>query len=150
MAELTVPHSDYFEGVLQLRGGTDEIRTWIVKRVKKDGKALITKIKKVRNGHDFYFSDQHYLQSFGKKLKQTFPGVLKASRKLHTQHRVTSKILYRVNVLFKPIPFRKEQIITLRGDKVKLLAFGQTAQIQYEKSGKKKNISLEQLMTARS
>ena len=97
----------YFEGILQLRETTDEIANWVRNKVQKDAKAVITKEKPVTNGIDLYFNDQHYLQSLGKKLKLQFGGTLTISRRLHTVHKITSKLLYRVSVLYKPLPFKR-------------------------------------------
>src|SRR5574341_611308 len=92
---------DYFEGVLQIREGSPELLAWIHNRIKTDGRARVAKEKKVKNGVDVYISDQHYLQNLGRQLKQKFTGILKTIKRLHTVNKMTSKLLYRVTVLFK-------------------------------------------------
>ncbi len=143
------PHNkDYFEGVLQIRGGNNELLDWIQDRIKKDGKAAITKAKKVKNGFDLYLTNQHYLQSLGRKLKQNFSGILKISQRLHTVDWVTSKHLYRVTVLFKVLPFKKGDIITFQGERIEILSIDHRAYVKNVKSGEKKDIDLEKLSRA--
>ena len=100
-------HPEYFEGILQLRNCTNKLVDWVINKIKKDNKAKIAKVKKVKDRIDLYISDQHYLRNLGKKIKENFNGVLKVSRKLFTQERITSKLLYRVTVLFKQIQYKK-------------------------------------------
>jgi len=135
----------YFEGILQLRETTDEIANWVRNKVQKDAKAVITKEKPVTNGIDLYFNDQHYLQSLGKKLKLQFGGTLTISRRLHTVHKITSKLLYRVSVLYKPLPFKRGDIIDVHGEQAIVLAVGSKVQIRYLSSSKKDVISADRL-----
>lgn len=135
----------YFEGILQLRETPEEIANWVRNRVKKDAKAVITKEKPVTNGTDLYFNDQHYLQSLGKKLKQQFGGTLTISRRLHTVHKMTSKLLYRVNVLFKPLRYKRGDIINVHGEEARVLSLGEKVQIQYLSSGKKDVVKADRL-----
>jgi len=140
------PHKEYFEGILQIRGGTEELLTWIRKQIKKDQRSTVTKEKRLKTGVDMYLSDQHYLQSLGKKIKAHFPGILTVSQKLHTLHRVTSKALYRVTVLFRPLSVKKGDIVTVRGEKVEILRIAKRAQVKEVDSGKKKEIDLKLLL----
>ena len=141
--------SDYFEGILQVRNGDKDLLLWIHNRIQVDGKARIAKEKRVKNGLDLYISDQHYLQNLGRKIKEKFSGILKVSKRLHTVDKMTSKHLYRVTVLFKTLPFKRGDIITIHGEKVEILAIGQKAQIKNVKSGAKKIIDLDTLLRAK-
>ena len=136
---------DYFEGILQIRDGSKELLTWVHNRIITDGRARVAKEKKVTNGIDLYLSDQHYLQNLGRKIKERFTGILKVSKRLHTTDKMTSKHLYRVTVLFKVLPFKRGDIITVYGEQVEILAIKHKAQIKDVKSGKKKEISLDVL-----
>ena len=135
----------YFEGILQLRETPDEIANWVRNKVQKDAKAVITKEKPVTNGIDLYFNDQHYLQRLGKTLKLQFGGTLTISRRLHTVHKITSKLLYRVSVLYKPLPFKRGDIIDVHGEQAIVLAVGSKVQIRYLSSSKKDVISADRL-----
>ena len=140
---------DHFEGILQIRDPTDELLDWIRKRIHSQQRATIAKEKKVTNGVDLYISSQHYLQNLGKQLKEKFGGVLKVSMRLHTVDRMTSRQLYRVTVLFQPVPFKRGDIVTLHGEKVEILRIGKKAQVKNIATGKKSEISLEILMRSK-
>jgi len=144
---IDIPHKDYFEGVLQLRDLTNELLDWVYKRVKKDQRAVITKEKKVRGGVDLYLSSQRYLQSLGKKLNETFPGILKITATLHTKAK-TGEDLYRVTVLFKLLPFRIRQVFDFEGEKVEILHMGKKVRIKYLKSGEKKHVDIARIIRA--
>lgn len=134
---------DYFEGILQIRHGNQELLKWVQDRIKADGRARVAKEKKVKNGVDVYISDQHYLQNLGRQLKHKFIGILKVSKRLHTTDKMTSKLLYRVTVLFKVLPFKRGDIVTLHGEQVEVLNIGNRAQVKVVKSGAKKDVDLE-------
>lgn len=135
----------YFEGILQLRNVSKEVHQWVHNRVKKDAKAAITKEKKVANGVDLYFNDQHYLQNLGHKLRDQFDGTLKTSRRLHTVHRMTSKLLYRVNVLFEPIGFKHGDKITYHGEEYEILRVEKKVHVKNLKTGQKSQLTLDAL-----
>ncbi len=136
---------DYFEGILQIRDGNQELITWVHNRIKTDGKARIAKEKKVTNGIDLYLNDQHYLQNLGRKIKEKFTGILKISMRQHTTDKMTSKLVYRVTVLFKMLPFKKGDILTVHGEPVELLRVANKAQVKDVKSGAKRDVDLELL-----
>jgi len=141
-------HSEYFEGILQIRHGNQELIDWILKKVQEDGKAKVTKAKKVRNGVDLYVTDQHYLQSLGKKIKQNFIGIYKVSTRLHTTDKMTSKLLYRISVLFKPLNVKRGEIIKIEGEEAEILGVDKRARIRLLRTGQKKEISLDKLEKA--
>ncbi len=142
-------HPDYYEGTLQVRGGDEKLYQWIHDLVKSDDKAAITKEKIVTNGRDFYVSDQHYLQNLGRQLQHNFAGIMKVSTRLFTQHKMTSKLIYRITVLFKTLGFTKGDTITLYGEEYLVLAVGRKALIKHNESGKKQEISMERLERAK-
>lgn len=143
-----LPRPDYFEGILQLRDCSQEIVDWVCETTEKDGKAAITKDKKVKGGRDLYFSSQKYLKALGKKLKERFPGIMKTSATLHTKSK-TGEDLYRVTILFRFLPFKKGDVIELKGEEVEILTIGKHARVKNVNTGKKENISLEEIARAR-
>lgn len=137
---------DYFEGILQIRNGSEEMLMWVHDRIKKEGKAAVAKEKRVRNGVDLYITDQHYLQNLGRKLRERFQGILKTSKRLHTTDKMTSKLLYRVTVLFKPFPFKRGDIITFHGEQVEIVRLANRVTVKDIKSGQKKEVDPELLL----
>lgn len=135
-------HPDYFEGILQLRDCSEEIINWVRNTVKKEERARISKDKKVRGGRDLYFTDQHYLQRIGKKLKETFPGIVKKSSKLFTVSRQTGKEVHRVNVLFRSLPVRVGQTFEYLNQRVKLVKVDKMVTL-LSKDGKRNIMKLD-------
>jgi NMD protein affecting ribosome stability and mRNA decay len=94
-------HRDYYEGILQLRNPSPELKNFVRNQFKNNKKAWIAKEVPQKKGFDLYISSNRFLLALGKRLKKSFKGEYKISRKLHTQNRLTSKIVYRVTVLFR-------------------------------------------------
>ena len=110
---------NYYEGKLQLRNPNEEVINFIRNQFKlrnsknfeslensknfqkHNEKVWIAKQETVKNGMDLYISSNRFLLALGKKLKKSFKGELKKSRKLHSKDRQTSKTTYRVTVLFR-------------------------------------------------
>jgi len=91
----------YYEGTLQLRNPNKEVINFIKNQFKNNEKVHIAKHEKLKTGIDFYISSNRFLLSLGKKLKKSFKGELKTSRKLHSKNKITSKDVYRVTVCFR-------------------------------------------------
>ena len=137
---------DYFEGVLQLRHSSKEVVDWVHKRIKEDDKARIAKEKKTVNGIDIYLSDQHYLQNLGRKIRQRFFGILKVSKRLHTVHKMTSRHLYRVTVLFRELPWKRGDVIRVHGDEMRILGLNGRMKLQDIKTCQKKDIDVQHFL----
>jgi len=140
-----LPHAKYFEGTLQLRDTTEEVHQYVYDITRADDKAIISNEKRVRGGMDLFFSSMHYLQALGKKLKQKFPGELKITKKLFSQSRETSKVLYRVTVLFRQLPFKIGEVLDVDGEPIKILYIGNRARTQNTRTGVKKEYKFDDL-----
>ena len=146
MVEL--PHPEYYEGILQLRTPTQEVVDFVRRKTAKDKKAVIVKEKKAKNGIDMYFSSQKYLRSMGKMLKQRFPGILTISRKLFTVSKITGKRVYRVTVLFRVLPFKRGDVLEVRGETVEIITLDKKILVKNLKTGKKEVYLVEELLRA--
>lgn len=142
-----IPHPNYFEGILQLRGEYEEVLQWLLKRTKEDDRAAITKHQRVGDGIDLYFTSQRYLQILAKQIKMRFAGIMKLSSTLHTQKK--GQDLYRITVLFRVFPFKIGDIVTLQGERIQILGLTSKAHVKEVDTGKKKYVSLELLTRAR-
>jgi NMD protein affecting ribosome stability and mRNA decay len=127
----------YFEGKLQLRNPTPEVLNYVYKKIAQDKHVWIAKEEKTKNGIDLWMSSNKFMLDLGKKLKKRFAGVLKTSKKLHTQHKITSKLLYRVTVLFKCLKFQKGDIIEVDGEQLKVVEIGTQVRVKNLTTGKK-------------
>lgn len=84
-----------------MRKPNQETINFIRNQFRNNKKAWIAKEEKLKTGIDYYISSNHFLLALGKKLKKSFKGELKISRRLQTKNRITSKNVYRVTVLFR-------------------------------------------------
>ena len=127
----------YFEGKLQLRNPTPELMRYVRKKIAQNKLVWIAKEEKARNGIDFWMSSNRFMLDLGNKLKKRFAGILKTSKKLHTQHKITSKLLYRVTVLFKCLKFQRGDIIIVNGEELKVMDISKQVRIKNLTTGKK-------------
>jgi len=111
---------------------------WVYDMIERDAKAKIAKEKVVRNGYDLYLDNNHYLAALGKKLREKFPGEVIVSKRLHSRDRMTYKVLYRVTVLFRQLPFGVGDVIKTDEGEWKILHVGNQIRAQELVSGKKK------------
>lgn len=112
-------HKGYFQGILQLRNPNDEV----IKVIKKYY-SYISKGTKQKNGFDYYFTSNKILRDLGRKLKISFGGILKESPQLYSKDRQTGKAIYRLNVLFKLLDFKKNDIMNFDNRVIKIKNIG--------------------------
>jgi len=136
---------DYFEGTLQLRNVSNEVIEFVVKEIEKTENVNIAQLKKVTNGVDIYVSKQRFLRSLGNKLQNNYPGQLTVSTKIHTKNQLTSRDVYRVNMLFRIPTFKKGDIIDYKGSKIKIMGIQKKVFAKDIETGKKLNISFKDL-----
>lgn len=94
-------NSSYYEAILQLRTKNDEVYNLVLNQVKKRKNIFVSKTVAQKNGLDVYLSDQKFAKALGKKLKNSFHGEVKFSRKLYGYNRGKGKKIYRLTVLFR-------------------------------------------------
>ena len=141
---MKLPRPDYYQGILQLRDINDEILNFVRNQVKKRGDAAITKAVRLDNGVDLYITSQKFIRMLGKKLKESFGGELKITSKLHTRSR-HGKDLYRVNVLFRLSKYKKGDVVSVRGDKLRLISIGKKIFARNLSTGRKVTIRRQDL-----
>ena len=69
---------------------------------------------------DFYLSSNSFAIALGRALYDKFGGELKISKKLFSQHKSTSKLLYRMTVLFRMAQFSPGDFILFNGRAFKI------------------------------
>ncbi|MFH1332235.1 MAG: NMD3-related protein [archaeon] len=97
----------YWEGVIQVRPKNKEVISFIRNQVKKRSDVKISKELFFKYGADIYLTSQKFARDLGRKLKNSFEGDLKITKKIYGRDRQKSKSLYRATVLFRLKP--KEQ-----------------------------------------
>ena len=141
---MKLPRSNYFQGILQLRDVNEEILSFVHNQLKKRNDVAVTRTVKFSNGIDLYITSQKFIRILGKKLKESFGGELKTSAKLHTKNK-QGKDLYRVNVFFKLSKYKKGDVVTVRGDKVRLISIGKKIFARDLSTGKRVTIRINDL-----
>ncbi len=141
--KLKLSRPNYYQGILQLRNVNDEILAFVRNQVKKRGDVAITKTARVGDGMDLYITSQKFIRILGKKLKESFGGELKVSEKLHTRNR-QGKDLYRVNVLFRLLKYKKGDIVSIRGEQLRLIRIGRKIFAKNMKNGRRVTVRIEE------
>tara|TARA_Y100000310_G_C20637404_1_gene791944 strand:+ start:1401 stop:1850 length:450 start_codon:yes stop_codon:yes gene_type:complete len=139
---LTGKHPSYFESILQLRDCSDEVYDFVEKEMNRTG-LRIAKSVKVKNGYDYFTSDNGLTRALGKKLQQRFGGNLIETATLHTQKK--DKQLFRVTVMFREAGFNKNDAVDYQGEEYKVKIMGKDIMLQHTKTGKKVHVKYNKM-----
>jgi nonsense-mediated mRNA decay protein 3 len=93
----------YYEAILQIRSAPEDVHEAVIKAVREAGAkgVFVSRVASTKNGKDYYLSSKRFTVNLGRKLKKRFKGQIKLSRKLYGKDRQTSRLLYRVTVLYR-------------------------------------------------
>ena len=100
--------SGYYEAILQIRPKNQELIKFVNKYIDKNNVGVAKEIES-KHGVDFYLDSRKSTTKLGRILKKTFKGDLKVSKTLYSRDRMTSKLIYRITVLFR-LKNAKEEI----------------------------------------
>ena len=100
----------YFQAKIQIRPYDQEIIDFLFKEIDQREDIFIAREERLKTGIDYYVTSNTAAKAIGQKLKKRFKGELKVSRKLFGVNRLTSKMLWRVTVLFRREQKRPEGI----------------------------------------
>ncbi|MBN1544915.1 hypothetical protein JW898_05655 [Candidatus Woesearchaeota archaeon] len=131
--------TEYFEGVLQIRGATPELTVFVRTDIaaNEDRGVHLTKESGSGADLDFQMTSAKYIRALGKKLKQNFNGELHETSKLFSKNRQTGKEIHRISVLFRMRGHRIGDIVESKGRQVKITTLGKKASGIDIKTGKK-------------
>ena len=120
--------TQYFEGVFQLRNPNLEVERFINSKVKKSEKfgVWINKELKVKNGIDYYYVNKHFFSKLAYDTQAKFGGEVKISNKLFSRDRLTSKNIYRTNILIRIPKFKIKEIILVDNKLIKVSKIGKS------------------------
>ncbi len=128
--------NNYFEGYIQLRGCSKEVKAYVKKRMEEESVSVASTTKHA-NGVDYKMSSNKFLLALAKELPKHFIGNVNISRRLHTQDRQTGKKIYRMTLLFTELPYRVGDVIEHKGEKVRVMSITQKrTTIKNVKTGK--------------
>jgi NMD protein affecting ribosome stability and mRNA decay len=113
--------TEYFEGVIQLRGegqNFDDAYAFLKKEISKvnDKGMYINKEVTMKKGVDLYITSQRRLPKIIESVYKQFGGTMKISEQLFTHNRQTSKDLYRVNAYLLLPSFGVRDVIAIKKD----------------------------------
>jgi|SRR3989338_3246957 len=106
-------HHDYFEAIIQLRDGSEEMEDFSREELRK-AKVNISKTVQVKNGVDLYVADARVAKLLGRKLQSKYGGHFLVTASLFS--RKDGRNIYRVTVLFRQAGFKKGDTVSYKGD----------------------------------
>ena len=134
---------DYFQGILQLREVDQDVVDFTISQFRKNNIG-IAKVKPLKNGVDIYSASNKFLRIFVRKLQKIYGGEVKESPKLFSRDRMTSKNIYRLNVLYRALPVKKGDIITRDSHIYQITSFDKEILLVLDlKTGKRKRLHYE-------
>ncbi|PIN74904.1 hypothetical protein COV17_04515 [Candidatus Woesearchaeota archaeon CG10_big_fil_rev_8_21_14_0_10_36_11] len=135
-------HSEYYEAVLQLRDVTDNVMDFVQEEVVK-ARVHVTKTKKIKSGVDYYLSDNNFTRALGTKLQKQFGGQTIVTASIFG--RKSGKEIYRLTVLFRGIPFKKDDVVVYKGDKYTVKIVGKDILLQDVTTGRKVHVKYKDM-----
>lgn len=136
-----------FNGILQLRNPTDEIKHFVKEEFKKayDKGVHCTKEDDVQNGRDYRITDAQFTRALGNKLQEKFGGEMIITAKLVSRSKQTSKDLFRITVLFRNPNFKKGDVLDYKGREVRVINFSKKVYVEDLETKKKELINYKDL-----
>ena len=137
--------TNYFAGTLQIRNPNEKVKNYIqeaMNSAKKRG-VFITKTKELKNGVDYYLTDNGFAVKLGKELQNKFGGELKTSAKLHTKDKMTSREVHRLSVLLRLPDYVIGDYIVLDDDPIKIIKMGKKISGKNLRTGKQKTFDVK-------
>jgi len=128
-------HLNYFEANLQLRNLTQEMLQFAEDEIERCH-IHVAKVKTVENGYDF-------TRNLGKKMQEKFGGKTLTTAKLYGQK--DGKEIFRVTVLFRGVPFQRQDIVIYKAEEHTVTAMGKEIILQHNKSGKKIHLNYKNM-----
>lgn len=107
--------SQYFEGILQIRGKKimEVVNKYILDQIKNKKNVFCNKMVETKHGIDYFLTDKNYIQELARKIHNEFGIELKVNAQLFSRNKQTSKDLFRVNALVKLPEFIKGDILKI-------------------------------------
>ncbi|MBI2662440.1 hypothetical protein HYX11_03195 [Candidatus Woesearchaeota archaeon] len=135
-------HQSYYEATLQLRAITPEMLHFVNEEIAKN-KIHVAKCTKVNSGLDYQLSDNKFAQNIGKKIQQKFGGKVLTTAALFSKR--DGNDIYRLTVLFRGVPFKKDEQVLYKGDEHTVIALGKEIVLQNNLTKKKKHVKYREM-----
>jgi len=135
-------HALYYEAILQLRDVSQEVVDYVEDEIERV-KLKVAKTVPLKNGIDYYLSNNSLTRALGKRLRIRFGGDIKETASLWGVKK--DREVYRVTVLFRGVPFRKNDIVIYEGEEYKVKILGKDIMLQNVKHGKKVHLRYDDM-----
>ncbi len=145
--------TEYYEGILQLRGENKKILekadTYVLNNAQLAEKknVFITKREEVKNGIDYYYTKQQYLPVIMNKLAEVFGATAKTHAELFSKSRQTSKDIYRVNASVRLPNYSVGSVVTSQGKVLQIVKMGKQITALDLKTHKNVSIDAKKIST---
>lgn len=105
--------SQYYEGILQLRNTTEDVFEFVQREINKVLKKGIFVMKSVDtpNGVDLYLTNKNFIKILASQLHNKFGAKVSINAQLFSKNHLTSKDIYRINVLVTFLKFNLGDVI---------------------------------------
>lgn len=103
----------YYEGILQIRNATSDVKKWIhgfLETCFQKG-IIINEIKENGNSVDLFFGNKKDIPKVARKMQRVFGAHIEANASVHTRDHQTQKDVHRVNALVEVPPFKEKDVI---------------------------------------
>ena len=135
-------HPSYFEAIVQLRDVSQEVVTFVEEELQRTN-VKISKVKEMKNGLDYYLTDNNQAKALGRSLQERFGGDFKMTSSLFG--RKDGKEIYRVTILFREAPFRKGDLVEYQGESYNVKMMGRDIMLQNKKTGEKVHVKYKEM-----
>jgi NMD protein affecting ribosome stability and mRNA decay len=133
---------EYFEAILQLRDCDKEIIDFAEKEITRL-KLTVSDVIDLKNGIDYYLSDNNLTKQLGKKLQERYGGEYLITATLHTKKK--GKELFRLTILFRQAKIKKGNIVKYQGEEYEVKAMSKEIFLQNTKTGKKVRVKYKNM-----
>ena len=127
-------HGSYFEAVLQLRDVSQEVIDFAESEIDRL-KMNVPKVIVIKNGVDYLLTDNTLTRRIGRNLQAKFGGKTEETSSLWGVKK--DREVYRVTVLFRGVPFKKNDLVIYQGEEYKVRILSKDIFLQNNKTGKK-------------
>jgi len=140
-------HPEYYEAILQLRGINQAMIDFAEDEIEKSN-IPVTKVKKVKNGFDYYLADKNFARNLGRKLQQEFGGQYLLTTSLVGKKK--NNDLHRFTILFRALPFSKGDLVEYKGEEYVVRSVSKEILLQQNNTGKKERVKIKYMENIKS
>jgi len=134
--------NEYFEAILQLRDCEQEVLDFVEEEIPRL-KLTVAKTVRIKNGVDYYLSNNNLTRKIGKKLQEKFGGEFLITASLHTKKQ--GKELFRLTILFRQAKFQKGDKVSYQGEEYEIKSMSKEIMLQNDKTGKKVRVKYKDM-----